>query len=193
MLKQSKERCSWCLSSEKMIAYHDEYWGKPIHDDQELFAKLVLDLNQAGLSWATILNKQENFYAAFNNFDIQKVANYTEKDRARLLQDAGIIRNRLKVNAAIVNAKAVLEIQKEFGSFDSYLWGFVGGVPEVHTFERDSQLPTSNALSDRLSKDLKRRGFKFVGTTIIYAYLESIGIINDHLTTCYRREELLLS
>lgn len=186
-----KERCNWCLSSEKMMAYHDQYWGKPLHGDQELFAKLVLDMNQAGLSWSTILNKQENFYAAFDNFDIKKVAAYDEAKEAELLGNAGIIRNKLKVKAAINNAQKVLEIQKEFGSFDAYIWGFTAGKVLQHKIADESQVPTTNELSDKISKDLKKRGFKFTGSTVIYAYLQAIGVINDHAAYCFRQAELL--
>ena len=186
-----KVRCSWCLGSEKMMAYHDTYWGTPLHDDQELFAKLVLDMNQAGLSWNTILNKQENFYAAFDDFDIATVAAYDDKKEEALLQDVGIIRNKLKVKAAITNAQKVLEIQKEFGSFDAYIWGFVNGEVQQHHIKEDSEIPASDALSDKISKDMKKRAFKFVGTTIIYAYLQAIGVINDHVEACFRYEELV--
>lgn len=185
-----KTRCDWCLSSENMMQYHDTFWGTPLHDDQELYAKLVLDLNQAGLSWNTILNKTENFYAAFDNFNIEKVAKYDDTDRERLIQNEGIIRNKLKVNAAIVNAQKVLAIQKEFGSFDAYLWGFVNRkVVENHLSDEASR-PASTELSDRISKDMKKRGFKFTGTTVIYAYLQAVGIVNDHLTSCFRYQEL---
>lgn len=185
-----KKRCNWCLSSEKMIHYHDTYWGVPLHDDQELFAKLVLDMNQAGLSWATILNKQENFYVAFNNFEIEKVASYDEAKEAELLQNTGIIRNKLKVKAAINNAQKVLEIQKEFGSFDTYIWSFVEGQVQQYRREDETQVPATNTLSDRMSKDLKKRGFKFTGSTVIYAYLQAIGVINDHIEACFRNEDL---
>ncbi|GBG97241.1 DNA-3-methyladenine glycosylase I [Lactococcus termiticola] len=185
-----KERCKWCLSSDKMMQYHDEYWGKPVHDDQELFAKLVLDLNQAGLSWNTILNKMENFYAAFDGFDIEKVARYDEAKYESLMQDAGIIRNKLKIRAAINNAQRVLEIQKAFGSFDAYIWSFVDGKSIQHKISDEAEVPASNELSDRMSKDMKKRGFKFVGTTVIYAYLQAIGVINDHADYCFRNAEL---
>lgn len=186
-----KTRCAWCQTSDKMIHYHDTYWGTPLHDDRELYAKLVLDLNQAGLSWNTILNKMENFYAAFDNFDIAKVAQYDDSKRAELMQNAGIIRNTLKINAAIVNAQKVLEIQQEFGSFDNYLWGFVDGKTVQHHITDESKIPASDALSDRISKDMKKRGFKFTGTTVIYAYLQAVGIINDHVESCFRFKELM--
>jgi len=189
-MADNKQRCAWCQSSEKMMAYHDTYWGTPLHDDQELYAKLVLDLNQAGLSWNTILNKMENFYAAFDNFDIKKVAAYGENKVASLLQDAGIIRNKLKVNAAIINAQKVLEIQEEFGSFDAYLWTFVNGKTIQHHITDESKIPASDELSNKISKDMKKRGFKFTGTTVIYAYLQAVGIINDHVKSCFRYKEL---
>ncbi|MDR0297217.1 MAG: DNA-3-methyladenine glycosylase I [Streptococcaceae bacterium] len=190
-MTNEKLRCTWCETSDKMRQYHDTFWGTPLHDDRELFAKLVLDLNQAGLSWNTILNKTENFYAAFDNFDLEKVARYDATKFEQLMQDAGIIRNRLKIAAAITNAQKVLEVQDEFGSFDAYLWGFVGGAPVQHAVSADNEIPASDALSDKISKDMKRRGFKFTGTTVIYAYLQAIGVINDHLTSCFRYQELI--
>ncbi|GAB2027023.1 DNA-3-methyladenine glycosylase I [Lactovum odontotermitis] len=173
-----------------MIHYHDTYWGTPQHDDQELYAKLVLDLNQAGLSWSTILNKTENFCTAFDNFDIAKVAQYDTPKVEALMQNAGIIRNKLKINAAIVNAQKVLEIQQEFGSFDKYLWGFVDGKTVQHHVMDESKIPASDTLSDKISKDMKKRGFKFTGTTVVYAYLQAVGIINDHVEGCFRYKEL---
>ncbi|MCT1174598.1 DNA-3-methyladenine glycosylase I [Lactococcus lactis] len=184
-------RCNWCLSTDKMIHYHDTYWGVPLHNDQELFAKLVLDLNQAGLSWATILNKQENFYEAFDNFEIEKVAVYDENKEQELLQNAGIIRNKLKVKAAIVNAQKVLEIQKEFGSFNKYIWSFTDGKVLQHRVNDESEIPATNELSDKMSKDMKKRGFKFTGSTVIYAFLQAVGVINDHADYCYRQAELM--
>ncbi|MDG4981183.1 DNA-3-methyladenine glycosylase I [Lactococcus lactis] len=184
-------RCNWCLSTDKMIHYHDTYWGVPLHNDQELFAKLVLDLNQAGLSWATILNKQENFYEAFDNFEIEKVAVYDENKEQELLQNAGIIRNKLKVKAAIVNAQKVLEIQKEFGSFNKYIWSFTDGKVLQHQVNDESEIPATNELSDKMSKDMKKRGFKFTGSTVIYAFLQAVGVINDHADYCYRQAELM--
>lgn len=183
-------RCRWCQSSEKMMHYHDTFWGTPLHDDQELFAKLILDMNQAGLSWNTILNKTENFYAAFDQFDIKKVAAYDEAKFEELLQNAGIIRNKLKIRAAITNAQKVREVQREFGSFDAYLWAFTGGKVVQHQIKDEKKIPASNDLSDQISKDLKKRGFKFVGTTIIYAYLQAVGVINDHASYCFRQQEL---
>ena len=174
-----------------MIAYHDNEWGTPLHDETRLFEALIIDGFQAGLSWSTILNKRENFRKAFHNFDAVKVAKYTDKDKARLLSDAGIIRNRSKIDSAITNAKTFLEIQKEFGSFDKYLWSFAKGRPVVNKFKKDSDIPASTPLSDTISKDLKSRGFKFVGTTIIYAFLQGVGVVNDHLIDCFRYRELI--
>ncbi|PCR99493.1 DNA-3-methyladenine glycosidase I [Lactococcus fujiensis JCM 16395] len=174
-----------------MMKYHDEFWGTPLHDDQELFAKLVLDMNQAGLSWNTILNKQENFYVAFDQFQLDKVANYGQEKVAELLQNSGIIRNKLKVNAAINNARKVLEIQAEWGSFDAYIWSFTSGKVEQHRIQDESKVPATNELSDRMSKDMKKRGFKFTGSTVIYAYLQAIGVINDHVETCFKYAELV--
>lgn len=186
-----KSRCNWCLSSDKMIHYHDTFWGTPLHDERELFAKLVLDMNQAGLSWNTILNKQENFYAAFDDFEIEKVAQYDEAKFDELMQNAGIIRNKLKVRAAINNAQKVLEIQQEFGSFETYIWSFTDGKVCQHHITDESEVPATDSLSDRVSKDMKKRGFKFVGSTVVYAYLQAIGVINDHAEYCFRQRELL--
>ena len=184
-----KVRCPWPENDEKMTEYHDRIWGKPEHDDQKLFAKFCLDMMQAGLSWRTILLKQENFEKAFDGFHIETVANYGEAKINELMQDAGIVRNQLKIRAAVNNANRVLEIQKEFGSFDTYLWSFTKG--EVVDNRRQSifEIPASTPLSDTISKDLRKRNFKFVGTTTIYAFLQAVGIVNDHLTSCfcYRR------
>ena len=184
-------RCNWCLSTDKMIHYHDTYWGVPLHNDQELFAKLVLDLNQAGLSWATILNKQENFYEALDNLENAKLAVYEDKKEQKHIQNAGIIRNKLKVKAAIVNAQKVLEIQKEFGSFNKYIWSFTDGKVLQHRVNDESEIPATNELSDKMSKDMKKRGFKFTGSTVIYAFLQAVGVINDHADYCYRQAELM--
>jgi DNA-3-methyladenine glycosylase I len=180
-------RCFWVNDNPLMIAYHDTEWGVPQHDDRKLFEYFLLDTFQAGLSWELILNKRENFRRAFDNFDPQKIARYTEADRARLLADPGIIRNRLKVAAAINNAQCVLEIQAEFGSFDHYLWRFTGGRtwrnPHGVTAET---IPASSPESDAMAKDLKQRGFKFVGTTICYAFMQGIGMVDDHTVDCFR-------
>ena len=182
-----------CWASEKdplMMRYHDEEWGVPLHDDLKLFEFLILEGMQAGLSWSTILNKRENFRKAFGGFDPETVASYTSKDVARLLGDSGIIRNRLKIEGAITNARCYLEIQKEFGSFDIYSWGFVGGRTIRHRLTSLSQMPATSPESDELSKDLRKRGFKFVGSTIIYAHMQATGMINDHLTSCFRYRQV---
>lgn len=177
------KRCDWAKGPYNEV-YHDQEWGRPCHDDQKLFELLVLEGMQAGLSWVTILKKRPAFQAAFDQFDIAKVASYDETKQAQLLQNSGIIRNRLKIQSAITNAQAVQRIQAEFGSLDAYLWGFVKGKPIVNAYTTQSEVPTHSELSDRISKDMKKRGFRFVGTTIIYSYLEAIGIINDHMTWC---------
>jgi len=189
MTESKLTRCPWAEDDEKMMKYHDEVWGVPVHDDQKLFAKLCLDLMQAGLMWRTILHKQENFENAFDFFHIETVAGYDESKYEELMQDAGIVRNQLKIRAVINNAARIMEIQKEFGSFDAYLWGFTNGEPIKNSWQRLSDIPTSTPLSDAISKDLKKRGFKFVGTTIIYAFLQAAGIVNDHLTSCFRYED----
>jgi DNA-3-methyladenine glycosylase I len=178
-------RCPWART-ELSIAYHDSEWGVPQHDDRVLFEFLILEGAQAGLSWETILKKREAYRRAFNRFDPAKVARYNAARVARLLADEGIIRNRLKIASAIANAKAFLVVQKEFGSFDKYLWGFVGGRPKVNVFKSMSEVPARTAESDALSKDLRKRGFNFVGSTICYAMMQAVGMVNDHLTTCYR-------
>jgi len=180
-----KIRCPWADNDEKMSQYHDEVWGVPVHDDRRLFGKLCLDLMQAGLSWRTILYKQENFEKAFDNFHIETVAGYNEAKFDELMQDAGIIRNSLKIRAIINNANRMLAIQKEFGSFDAYLWGFTKGEVVQNSWRTIDEIPASSALSGAISKDLKKRGFKFVGTTIIYAYLQAVGVVNDHLISCF--------
>ena len=184
-MENKTTRCIWAENDKKMSKYHDEVWGVPVHDDQKLFAKLCLDLMQAGLTWRTILYKQENFEKAFDDFHIETVAGYDESKFDALMQDAGIVRNRLKIRAIINNANRTLEIQKEYGSFDAYLWGFTKGEVVKNHWQTVDEIPTSSLLSDTISKDLKKRGFKFVGTTIIYAFLQAIGIINDHLTSCF--------
>jgi DNA-3-methyladenine glycosylase I len=173
-----------------MIAYHDREWGVPLHDDRKLFEFLVLESMQAGLSWRTVLHKRENFRKAFSGFDPRRVARYTAKDVARLMGDAGIIRNRQKIEAAINNARRFLEVQKEFGDFDRYIWGFVGGKPIRNRFRKLSELPARTELSDAVAKDLKQRGFKFLGSTVIYAHMQATGMVNDHLVRCFRYEEV---
>lgn len=169
-----------------MAEYHDTEWGVPVHDDRKLFESLILEGAQAGLTWQTILNKRENYRRAFDGFDPVKVAAYTEDDVARLLADVGIVRNRLKVRAAISNARAFLEVQREFGSFDRYIWQFTGGRPIKHTFTSLAEIPAKTKESDAMSKDLLKRGFKFVGSTICYAFMQAAGLVNDHTVDCFR-------
>jgi DNA-3-methyladenine glycosylase I len=177
-------RCRWADSSALMTAYHDNEWGRPAHDDRHLFEMLLLEGAQAGLSWSTILNKRENYRQALDGFDFEKVARYSQAKLAELLENPGIVRNRLKVAATVKNAQAFLAVREEFGTFDSYLWGFVKGVPIVNR-PSDSDPPVARTqLSDRIAKDLKKRGFTFVGSTIVYAYLQAVGVVNDHLATC---------
>ena len=178
-------RCCWANGDEKMSIYHDEVWGKPEHDDRKLFAKLSLDLMQAGLMWRTILYKQENFYKAFDDFHIETVASYDEVKYDELMQDAGIVRNRLKIRAIINNAAKIMELQKEFGSFDVYIWSFTNGKTIKNQWNTIEEVPASTQLSDTMSKDMKKRGFRFVGTTIIYAFLQAVGVVNDHLVSCF--------
>ena len=183
-------RCGWPGNDEKMIKYHDEVWGVPVYDDTMLFAKLSLDLMQAGLTWRTILYKWDSFFKAFDNFDIEIVSKYDEQKYEELMQDTGIVRNKLKVRAIINNAGRILEIKQEFGSFSNYLWGFVGGKPIQNNFKTLEEMPAKTVISDKISKDLLKRGFKFVGSTIIYAFMQAIGMVNDHLVTCFRFNEI---
>ncbi len=187
---ESKTRCPWCLGSGAYIAYHDLEWGVPEHDERMLFELLILEGAQAGLSWSTILNKRDNYRQAFDQFDARKVARYSDKKVARLLVDAGIVRNRLKIAATIQNAQAFLAVQKEFGSFDRYIWGFVRGKPKQQRRRSMKNVPASTAESDAMSQDLKRRGFNFVGSTICYAYMQATGMVNDHLVECFRHAQL---
>ena len=182
-----KKRCSWAsgLDDPEYIQYHDEEWGRPVHDDRHLFEMLTLEGAQAGLSWSTILHKRANYRKSFASFDPKKVARFDAKRRAALMQDAGIVRNRLKIDSTVTNAQAFLQVQKEFGSFDQYLWNFVDGKPVVNIRPTGERLPASTELSDRLSKDLKKRGFRFVGSTIIYAFLQAVGVVNDHSQACF--------
>ena len=183
----TKDRCTWVNPDNKLyIKYHDEEWGVAIHDDTKLFEMLILEGAQAGLSWETILKKRENYREAFDNFNPQKIAKYTEKKKIALLNNPGIIRNRLKIKAAIQNAKVFLDIQKEFGNFDKYIWAFVDFRPIQNTFKANSQIPTKTDLSEKISKDLKERGMNFVGPTIIYAFMQAVGMVNDHETSCFR-------
>lgn len=185
-----RSRCSWPGTDSLMLAYHDEEWGVPIHDDRLLFEALVLDGAQAGLSWSTILKKRAEYRVVFEGFDPERVAGFGDAEAARLLENPGIVRNRLKVKSAITNAQKLLDIQSEFGSFDSYLWAFVDGRPIVNRWSSLSEIPATSAVSDRLSKDLKSRGFTFVGSTIIYAMMQAIGMVNDHLVHCFRYEQV---
>lgn len=179
-------RCPWCLKFDEYIRYHDEEWGVPVHDDQTHFEFLILEGAQAGLSWSTILRKRGGYRKAFAGFDPVKVAKFTSAKIEKLLQDPGIVRNRLKVSAAVNNAQRFLEVQKEFGSFDEYIWSFVGGKPKVNKWHSLTEVPATTAESDALSKDLGKRGFKFVGSTVIYAHMQACGLVNDHLVDCWR-------
>ena len=182
------KRCTW-PTNDLSIRYHDEEWGKPLHDDRGLFEFLILEGAQAGLSWDTILRKRENYRKAFDAFDVNKVARYKDKKVEKLLQDEGIIRNRLKIASAISNARAFLAVQNEFGSFDKYIWSFVDGKPIVNRLKESSQVPAKTEVSDAISKDLKKRGFNFVGSTIMYAFMQATGMVNDHLVSCFRYKE----
>ena len=180
-------RCHWAENGSPLYtAYHDEEWGVPQHDDRVLFEFLILEGAQAGLSWSTILNKRENYRKAFSGFDVRKVAKYDKAKIGKLLLDPGIVRNRLKIEATVINARAFIEVQKEFGSFDAYVWQFVGGKPRRNGWTSQKQVPASTAESDAMSKDLKRRGFKFVGSTIMYAFMQATGMVDDHTTGCFR-------
>ncbi len=182
------KRCAWVEHNSKPldIKYHDEEWGVPVHDDKTLFEFLILEGAQAGLSWTTILNKRENYRKAYNKFDPNKVAKFDDAKQQKLLQDPGIVRNRLKVAASVTNARAFLEVQKEFGSFDKYIWGFIDGKPLKNKWKSVDQVPANTKESDAMSKDLKKRGFKFVGSTICYAFMQATGMVNDHTTDCFR-------
>lgn len=185
-----KIRCPWPTSDPLYIDYHNNEWGVPVHDDRRLFEMLVLDGAQAGLSWITILRRRENYRNAFDDFDPGKVARYGKKDMRRLLKDDGIVRNRMKIESAIKNARAFLEVQREFGTFNAYIWRFVGGRTKVNSWKSLNQIPASTKESDAMSKDLKKRGFSFVGSTICYAFMQAAGLVNDHTTSCYRHSEL---
>ena len=184
------QRCGWCGDDPLYVNYHDNEWGVPVHDDRRLFEFLILEGAQAGLSWITILRKRENYRRAFDNFDAAKIARYGRHQVARLLGDAGIVRNRLKIEAAINNAQRFLEVQAAFASFDAYLWRFVDGQPIANRWNSLKQVPASTRESDALSKDLKARGFKFVGSTICYAHMQATGMVNDHLASCFRHAEI---
>jgi len=180
------ERCGWCGTDPLYVAYHDEEWGVPVHDDGKLFELLILEGAQAGLSWITVLKRREGYRKAFDGFDAWKITRYADGDISRLLADPGIIRNRLKIRAAVTNAQAFLRVQAEFGSFDSYLWRFVAGAPLRNARQRLADIPARTPESDALSRDLKKRGFAFVGSTICYAFMQSAGMVNDHVVSCFR-------
>lgn len=184
-----QQRCPWCDSSDLYRSYHDQEWGVPVYDDQRQFEFLTLESAQAGLSWSTILNKREGYRNAFAQFDVQKVARFTEKRVAKLLENPGIVRNKLKVNAAVTNARAFLEVQEEYDGFANYIWQFVEGKPIQNRWKNMKQVPVTTKESDALSKDLKSRGFKFVGSTIMYAHMQAAGLVNDHLVSCFRHSE----
>lgn len=188
-MRNEKIRCDWA-KNDLAIHYHDTEWGVPARDDRRLFEFLILEGAQAGLSWDTVLRKRDHYRAAFDNFDAEKIAAYDERKCAALLQNEGIIRNRLKIASAVKNARAFLKVREEFGSFDSYIWNFVDGKPIVNRWENLRQVPASTPVSDALSKDLKRRGFNFVGSTIMYAFMQACGLTNDHLVSCFRYEEV---
>ena len=185
-----KNRCDWCGTDSLYVKYHDDDWGKPLHDDHGLFEMLILEGAQAGLSWLTILKKRDNYRKAFHGFDPKKVASYSATDVRRLLADPGIVRNRLKIESAIKNARGVLAIREEFGSFDTFIWRYVDYQPKQNAWQSLAEIPASTALSDTISKDLKKRGFGFVGSTICYAFMQAVGMVNDHVVACFRYDEV---
>lgn len=190
MAQRTKKRCAWSGNTHQAyLDYHDQEWGVPVHDDRTQFEFLLLEGAQAGLSWWTVLNKRQAYRTAFAQFDPSKVARFSSKRIARLIENSGIIRNRLKINAAVTNAKAFLEVQSEFGSFDDYIWQFVDGKPLQNRWRHPTDVPATTTVSDALSKDLKRRGFKFVGSTIMYAHMQAVGMVNDHVVSCFRHRE----
>ena len=186
----NKSRCSWCGTDPLYIEYHDTEWGVPVYSDDKLFEFLILETFQAGLSWITILRKRENFRKAFDFFNYKIIATYNEEKYNELLQDAGIIRNKLKIKATISNAKAFMKIQEEFGSFSTYIWNFTNGKPINNNWKKMTDVPATTNLSDKISKDLKKRGFKFVGSTVIYAHMQATGMVNDHIEGCFRYKEV---
>ncbi|NTV89870.1 MAG: DNA-3-methyladenine glycosylase I [Clostridiales bacterium] len=189
-IPETVSRCSWAGTDPIYIAYHDHEWGVPVHDDRLLFEFLILEGAQAGLSWITILKKRDNYRKAFDNFDPLLVAEYDETKISQLLADPGIVRNRLKVNSAVINARAFLKVQQQFGSFSEYMWGFVDGKPLKNKWKTIGEIPASTPLSDKLSRDLIQRGFKFVGSTICYSHMQAVGMVNDHITSCFRYHEV---
>jgi DNA-3-methyladenine glycosylase I len=189
--KTALARCTWVPEDDPVyVAYHDQEWGVPVFDDGQLFEKLILDGFQAGLSWKIVLHKREGFRKAFDGFDFNKIARYRPQKLQRLIEDKGIIRNRLKIEATVGNARSFIALRKEFGTFSEYFWGFTGHKPVVNHFRKVSDIPPRTVLSDAISRDLKKRGFKFVGSTIIYAFMQAVGMVNDHLVTCFRHEEI---
>ncbi|MDX2480709.1 MAG: DNA-3-methyladenine glycosylase I [Desulfuromusa sp.] len=185
-----KKRCEWCGTDPLYVVYHDDEWGVPVHDDRHLFEMLTLEGAQAGLSWLTILKKRQNYRKAFNNFDVETIARYSEQDINRLLADAGIVRNRLKIASVIKNAQAVLYIQEQHETLDSFFWRYVDGEPRQNVWRSFAELPARTELSDRMSKDLKKLGFNFVGPTICYAFMQAVGMVNDHVADCFRHQEV---
>lgn len=184
-------QCEWAGNDPLYNDYHDKEWGVPVYDDETIFEFLILETFQAGLSWITILRKRENFRKAFDSFDYKKIAKYSEEKIQELLQDAGIIRNKLKVRATVSNAQAFINVQNEFGTFSEYIWSFVGGKPIQNKFNSMNEIPATSDISDKLSKDLKKRGFKFVGSTVVYAHMQATGMVNDHVTDCFRYKEVM--
>lgn len=185
---ETKYRCAWCEKDDLYCNYHDNEWGKPVYDDKTIFEFLILETFQAGLSWYTILAKREKFRKAFDNFDLIKIANYSEEKIAELAEDAGIIRNKLKIKATVTNAQAFLKVQEEFGTFSKYIWGFVDGKPIDNQPKNLAEVKATTEISDKLSKDLKKRGFKFVGSTVVYAHMQATGMVNDHVMDCLTRK-----
>jgi DNA-3-methyladenine glycosylase I len=190
-MKNNKQTCSWPKGDPLLLKYHDTEWGVPLHNDKKLFEFLILEGFQAGLSWLTILKKRENFRKAFDKFDFNKVTTYGQRKINSLLKDSGIIRNKLKIESAVTNAKAFIEVRKEFGSFNTYIWKFTDNHPIHNRFESLKEIPARTELSDVISKDLKKRGFKFVGSTIVYAHMQATGMVNDHITSCFRYKEII--
>ncbi len=185
---ENKTRCAWCEKDDLYRKYHDNEWGKPVYDDETIFEFLILETFQAGLSWYTVLAKRENFRRAFDNFDLKKIANYSEDKIAELAEDSGIIRNKLKIKATVTNAQAFIKVQEEFGTFSKYIWGFVDGKPIDNQPKTLSEVKATTPISDALSKDLKKRGFKFVGSTVVYAHMQATGMANDHVMDCWTRK-----
>ncbi len=185
---ETKQRCAWCEKDDLYRNYHDNEWGKPVYDDATIFEFLILETFQAGLSWYTVLAKRENFRKAFDNFNLKKIANYSEDKMAELAEDAGIIRNKLKIKATVTNAQAFIKVQEEFGSFSKYIWGFVDGKPIDNHPKTLSEVKATTPISDALSKDMKKRGFKFVGSTVMYAHMQATGMVNDHVMDCWTRK-----